>query len=56
MGTLGMTASPDNIVLEQLRKNLATVENTSANVHDLKLCMSSQIKRLRARSRNFVAH
>jgi hypothetical protein len=36
-----MAASPDNIVLEQLRRILATVENTLANVHDLKLCMSS---------------
>jgi hypothetical protein len=36
-----MTASPDNVVLEQLRRIQATVENTSANVHNLKLRMSS---------------
>jgi hypothetical protein len=36
-----MTASPDNVVLEQLCRILVTVENTSANVHDLKLRMSS---------------
>jgi hypothetical protein len=36
-----MTASPDNVVLEQLRRIQATVENTSANAHDLKLRISS---------------
>jgi hypothetical protein len=36
-----MTASPDNVVLEQLRIILVTVEDTQADVLDLKRRMSS---------------